>query len=160
MKTSRFIPPVFFFALFFSSLLTVSGCNDKTRPTDVTTALRASLNAGDPTAAAKLFADDGVMLPGLGTSIKGQAAIAQYMEKTLRRQTQFWIDSETSMMSGDMAYDEGNYRIRDIRRSEDLDKGKYINVFKRVNGEWKIYRSIFSPNALSRASDTPNPPVQ
>lgn len=160
MKTSRFDLPAVLLALFLSSLLIVSGCNDKTPPTAVTASLRTSLNAGDPAAAAKLFADDGVMLPGLGTSIRGKAAIATYMEKTLRHQTQFWIDSEINMVSGDMAYDEGNYRIRDIRRNEDLDTGKYINVFKRVNGEWKIYRSIFSTNALSRASDTSSSPAQ
>ena len=157
MKTRRFLLPILFFSLFFSSLFTLSGCNDKTLPTDVTTSLRTSLNAGDAAAAAKLFADDGVMLPGLGTSIKGQAAIAQYMEKNLRHQTQFWIDSETHMVSGNMAYDEGNYRIRDIRRGEDLNTGKYINIFKRVNGQWKIYRSIFTPNAVSRTSDTSSP---
>lgn len=155
MKTSRFASLAFLFAFFI-----ISGCNEKTLPTDVTTSLRSSLNAGDPAAAAKLFADDGVMLPGLGTSISGKAAIAEYMEKTLRHQTQFWIDSETSIVSGDMAYDEGNYRIRDIRRNQDIDTGKYINIFKRTNGEWKIYRSIFSTNALSRASETSSASAQ
>lgn len=155
MKTSRFALPAIIFVLSI-----VSGCNDTTLPTDVTTSLRSSLNAGDPTAAAKLFADDGVMLPGLGTSIKGKTAIAEYMERTLRQQTQFWIDSEMSIVSDDIAYDEGNYRIRDIRRNADLATGRYINVFKRVNGEWKIYRSIFSPNALSNTSETSSASTQ
>ncbi|MFT3928869.1 MAG: nuclear transport factor 2 family protein [Spongiibacteraceae bacterium] len=140
---------------FLFALLSLTACvpQDKAQPSEVTTALRTTLNSGDAGAASELFTDDGEMLAGFSTPVKGKAAIKLYMEKSLRRQLQFWINSENSTMSGDLAYDEGNYRIRDIARNEDLDTGKYMNVFKRVDGKWKIYRSIFSPNAISRESN-------
>jgi hypothetical protein len=75
------------------------------------------------------------------------------MEKTLRPQQQFWINSESSTVSGDLAYNEGTYQVRDVRRGENLDGGKYITIFKRVNGTWKIYRSIFNSNTIPNTSN-------
>ena len=139
----------------FVLVLAISGCvgREETLPPDVITALRTTFNAGDSVAAAELFTDDGAMLPRFGVPVKGKVAIKHYMDKTLRRQLQFWINSETSTASGDLAYDEGTYKIRDMRRNEDLDTGKYVNVFKRVNGTWKIYRSIFSSYTPPNATD-------
>ena len=138
-------------SVFFSVFLILTGCggHDEKLSADVVTSLRTTLNANEPEAAANLFTDDGALMPGFGTPIEGRKALKQYMERTLRKQLQFWINSENSTVSGDLAYDEGNYRIRNIRRDEDLGAGKYFNIYKRVNGEWKLYRSIFSPNSLS-----------
>lgn len=140
---------------FFAFLLVISGCarQEETLPADIITSLRTTFNAGDAAAAAELFTDDGAMLPRFGAPVKGKVAMKQFMERMLKRQLQFWINSETSTVSGDLAYDEGTYKIRDIRRNEDLDAGKYINIFKRVNGTWKIYRSIFSANTIPTASN-------
>lgn len=141
MKT-RYFP----LSVFFVVAIVISGCvrHEETLPPEVVTSLRTTFNAGDSTAASELFTDDGAMLPRFGTHVTGKAAIKKYMDQTLRSQLQFWINSESSTVSGDLAYDEGTYQIRDIRRNADLDAGKYVNVFKRVNGKWKIYRSIFS----------------
>ena len=150
MKTMYF-PLSVFFAVF---LVVISGCarHEETLPPEVITGLRTTLNAGDSGAASELFADDGEMSPRFDTPLKGKVAIKQYMDKILRRNMQFWINSESSIVSGDLAYDEGDYRVRDIRRNEDLDAGRYVNIFKRVNGTWKIYRSIFSSTSVPSTS--------
>ncbi len=139
----------------FVLILVISGCSryEEPLPKSTITALRTTFNSGDAAAAAELFTDDGAMLPRFGDPVKGKDAIKQYMERTLRRQQQFWIDSETSTVSGDLAYDEGTYRIHDIRRDVDLDAGKYVNIYKREHGAWKIYRSIFSSNTSKSFSD-------
>lgn len=150
MKTIYF-PLYAFFAVL---LVVISGCtrHEETLPPEVITSLRTTLNADDAAAGSELFSDDGTMMPRFGAPVKGKAAIKQYMEKTLRPQQQFWINSESSTVSGDLAYDEGTYQVRDVRRGENLDGGKYITVFKRVNGTWKIYRSIFSSNTIPNTS--------
>lgn len=142
-------------SVIFVFILFISGCakHEETLPPDVITSLRTTFNAGDSAAAAELFTDDGAMLPRFTAPVKGKVAMKQYMDKTLRQQLQFWINSEISTVSGDLAYDEGTYQIRDMRRNEDLDAGKYINIFKRVNGSWKIYRSIFSSNTIPNTAD-------
>ena len=157
MKTKNFpLSAVFVF------VLAISGCvrHEETLPPDVAMGLRTTFNAGDATAAAELFTDDGAMLPRFGAPVKGKVAIKQYMDKTLHKQLQFWINSETSTVSGDLAYDEGTYKIRDMRRNEDLDAGKYVNIFKRVNGTWKIYRSIFSSYTPPNTSDVLTAPPE
>lgn len=139
----------------FTVFLAISGCtkHEEALSPDVVTALRTTFNAGDSTAASELFTSDGAMLPRFGVPVEGKTAIKQYMEKTLRPQLQFWINSESSTVSGDIAYDEGTYRIRNIRSNENLDTGKYVNIFKRENGRWKIYRSIYSSNTLPNESN-------
>jgi ketosteroid isomerase-like protein len=37
----------------------------------------------------------------------------------------------------------GNYQIKDAKKSL-LDKGKYVVVWEKRNGEWKLYRDIGS----------------
>ncbi|HEY3698408.1 MAG TPA: hypothetical protein VGK97_03695, partial [Spongiibacteraceae bacterium] len=107
-------------AAFAALLVVTSGCarHEETLPPEVITSLRTTLNADDATAGSELFSDDGAMLPRFGTAVKGKVAIKQYMEKTLRPQQQFWINSESSTVSGDLAYNEGTYQVRDVRRGE------------------------------------------
>ncbi len=46
---------------------------------------------------------------------------------------------------GDTAYAVGTYEILDADGSH-IYHGKWLNVSKRVNGEWKIYSDIWNTN--------------
>ena len=46
---------------------------------------------------------------------------------------------------GDTAYGAGTYEITGADGSH-FDHGKWLNVSKRVNGEWKIYCDIWNTN--------------
>lgn len=35
----------------------------------------------------------------------------------------------------------------------DMEKGKYLNVWKNVDGEWKIYLNIWNANAPEPAQE-------
>ena len=52
---------------------------------------------------------------------------------------------ETIAFYGDENYliDEGNYYLR-YGENEIIDKGKYINIWKRENGDWKIFSNIWN----------------
>lgn len=44
---------------------------------------------------------------------------------------------------GDTAIEVSNYTLYDDEGQE-LDKGKYIVIWKQRNGQWKLYRDIFN----------------
>lgn len=56
------------------------------------------------------------------------------------------VTPEEIKINGDDAYDYGYYEGRTRRRdgSESPFKGKYVIVWKKVNGEWKIYLDIWN----------------
>jgi len=47
--------------------------------------------------------------------------------------------------SKDYVIDEGIYYLR-YGKENTIDKGKYINIWKNVNGEWKIFSNIWNTN--------------
>ena len=52
----------------------------------------------------------------------------------------------------DQLVETGRYEIYDAQNKM-LDKGKYVVVWKPVNGEWKLFRDIFN-------SDVPAAPAK
>ena len=54
---------------------------------------------------------------------------------------------ETTLFYGNQDYviDEGSYYLR-YGEENTIDEGKYINIWKNVNGEWKIYSNIWNTN--------------
>jgi hypothetical protein len=46
-----------------------------------------------------------------------------------------------------MDIEQGTYNVRNVRVGENVEEGKYIRVWKKVNGDWKLYRDMFSPDS-------------
>jgi ketosteroid isomerase-like protein len=46
---------------------------------------------------------------------------------------------------GDMAYEVGKYALSG-KTGKVSDQGKYIVVWKKVRGQWKLHRDIFNSN--------------
>ena len=65
------------------------------------------------------------------------------------------FDEETISFFGNEIYliDEGTYFLV-YGKEKDVDKGKYINIWKNVNGEWKIYSNIWNTNIPMQTSET------
>lgn len=52
----------------------------------------------------------------------------------------------------DYVIDEGIYYLR-YGEENTVDKGKYINIWKNVNGEWKIFSNIWNTNLPMETSE-------
>ena len=68
--------------------------------------------------------------------------------------TNYWLNygiyefkEESTSIYGNKDYviDEGTYYLR-YGKENTIDKGKYINVWKNIDGEWKIYSNIWNTN--------------
>jgi hypothetical protein len=53
------------------------------------------------------------------------------------------ITSTEAESLGDTAWDAGTYLIKSADGNV-LDKGKYVTIWKRENGQWKLHRDIFN----------------
>ena len=130
-------------------LLSACGTREQALPADVINGLQLHYNQNDPVGAAELFTDDGAVMSEFGDTLRGKTAIADYLREDLKKQLQYWLTSEGSAISGDIAYDYGTLRIRDTSRGLDLESAKYMTIYKKVGNTWKIYRSIYNTNSLS-----------
>lgn len=131
--------------------LALVGCGprEKPLPPDVITALQLHYNENDAKGAAELFTEDGAVMTEFGDTIRGKAAIYDFLRNDLDRRLQYWTTSEGSSSTGNAGYDFGTLRIRDTVKGQDLETVKYMTLYRKVDGSWKIYRNIYNTNSLA-----------
>jgi ketosteroid isomerase-like protein len=99
------------------------------------------------------FTTDARIFPPNADAVIGLAAIAEltslYMDYEISD-----FREETTSFYGNEEYliDEGNYTM--IYGEESIvENGKYVNVWKKENGEWKVYSNIWNANAPPAAAE-------
>jgi ketosteroid isomerase-like protein len=116
-------------------------------PPTVTTAVSRDFNLGDALGTAGHYSDDAQILPPRHPPIEGKPAIAAFFQANIDKYISFGNDTTWSVVKGDIAIEQGIYNIRNVRVGENVEAGKYIRVWKKVNGAWKLYRDMFSPDS-------------
>jgi uncharacterized protein (TIGR02246 family) len=137
----------------------LTGCTpgDRALPNDVVTAMETAFNRSDIKACADLYADDAEIIAEDAPVVRGRTAILAFFRDQVARDISFDTDTTVSMVSGDLAFEQGTYRVRDVRRGVDVEYGEFLNVWKRMDGEWKNYRSMFNTTQSARADVTFSP---
>ena len=106
------------------------------------------IKRGDSAAIAALYSDDAWVLPPNMEPVKG-AAIAGFWGSIIRmgiKEAKFMTDEVTG--NADMLAETAHVELYGAD-SKLLDKGKYVVVWKPVNGEWKLYRDIWNSSMPS-----------
>lgn len=96
--------------------------------------------------AMKFFSDDAVLMPAHAPAIVGKEAIQAWFESWLPNPdvtSTFAPDVIEVAASGDFAYDRGTYQFT-MQTADGLvrDSGKYVIVWKKIDGEWKTILDI------------------
>lgn len=92
------------------------------------------------------FTDDARVLPPNSAVVSGRTAIAQLNYDWVNYGIYEFTEESTSLYGNeDYLIDEGSYYLR-YGEENTLDKGKYINIWKNVDGDWKIYSNIWNTN--------------
>ena len=135
--------------------LSLTGCTtqqDATLPSRITSALETAFNKGDVAACADLYADDAEIISNHTHIFTGKQSIEEFFKDQVSNQILFDTDSKLSVVSGDVAMEQGTYRVRNVVQGVDVEYGDYLNVWRKTNGQWKAYRSMYnvtqSPAAL------------
>ncbi len=151
-------------AALLSPLFTGCATRDATLPNEVTTALASAFTRGDVAACTDLYSDDAVILSDGAPSVHGKQAIQRFFKDQVSRAILFSTDPAVSVVHGDLAMDQGTYRIRNVNRGIDVEYGEYLNVWRFENGQWRVFRSMFNVKvapkvAVSVSPDTDETPA-
>lgn len=154
----RIIAPAFVFAL-----LLVAGCAEGDNGADMDNDVEGvegdieavnarfeSFIAGQQwDSLASIYTDDAVLMPQGAPMERGPAGIRQgFMEMGQMGVTAVDLETQEVEVEGDMANEIGQYTLR--AGGSQIDRGKYLVVWKNEDGVWKIHRDMFN-------SDSPMP---
>ena len=107
-------------------------------------AWEAAFNAGDGAGIAALHADDAMLLPPGSEAVEGRAAIEAFWQSTIE-ELGVQVALTTSELESHMAtaIEVGSYVFTSADGSH-VDHGKYVVLWKKVDGDWKLHRDIWN----------------
>ena len=122
---------------------TTLGQAAQTAITEVNEGWEAAYNAADGAGVAALYTDDAILLPPGSEPVKGREAIEAFWQSSVESGTQVELKMGELEDHGDTAI-EVSYFVMTAADGEHADHGKYIVVWKKVDGSWKMHRDIFN----------------
>lgn len=106
----------------------------------------AAAAKGDGAAIAAAYDADGQVLPAGSEPIKGSQAIQQFWQGALDSGIAgIGLKTVEIFGHGNTATEVGQYELRD-KGGKVVDHGKYIVIWRREGGAWKLLRDMFSTN--------------
>jgi uncharacterized protein (TIGR02246 family) len=127
------------------------GCSrDGKLPAGTTGAFEQAFTRHDLPAVLDLFTEDAQILPQHGRTVTGREEIEQYFKDSLTPRVAFDTETDMTLVSGDLGVEQGRYRVRDLRRGSDVEEGKYVHVWRRQGGGWKLHRIIYHTDVEPR----------
>jgi uncharacterized protein (TIGR02246 family) len=120
---------------------------------DVRAAIEAANNKfmaaaakGDAATLASLYTPDAEAFPPNADIVKGRAALQKMWQGVLASGIgSMELTTSEVESAGDLAYEVGTYAMK-TKDGKVADRGKYVVVWKRVNGQWLLHRDIWSTN--------------
>ena len=108
-----------------------------------TRAFITALLRGDAGAVADLYTENAqVIAPGAPVA-RGRSAIAAAWQKAIDAGVKdLSLDTADVESAGDLACETGKVRI--VAKDGGVTEGRYVVVWKRTNGKWKLHRDIWN----------------
>jgi uncharacterized protein (TIGR02246 family) len=109
-----------------------------------------AFNSGDSAGLVNMYAPDGKLMPPNGPVLAGREAIGKLISGILKMGIKDFKDSTTAVYgSKENIIEEGAFFMKDAKGNI-MDKGKYVEVWRQYDGQWKMVVDIFN-------SDLPAP---
>ena len=107
----------------------------------------AALAKGDIAAVVGMYAEDAYLLPPDKGIVKGRAAIQSFWTKAAEGTGEFKLTTvDVKPLGSDAAREVGTFRLKTKDQSPQEVSGKYVVVWQRVGGEWKLATDIWNTN--------------
>ncbi|HPF25608.1 MAG TPA: nuclear transport factor 2 family protein [Steroidobacteraceae bacterium] len=146
--------------LLVLAALVLSACSEPpvTLPEERHTALETAFNGGDVDACVALYTEDAEILAEDAPIVRGRRAIREYFVDQAAREIQLDTETALSIASGDLAVEQGTYRIRNVKVGQDVEYGEYLHVWRRGDdGLWHIFRTMINMTQAQRGSVSVSP---
>jgi ketosteroid isomerase-like protein len=139
-----------FLAAGLTAAATVSAHDAEQQIRDLDAKWVAAFKARDFSTIEAIYAPDGLFLPPDAPPTEGAKAAAEIWKswgELPNVEVTFGPLRVEVASSGDMAYDYGAYTFAfDGDKGRVIDKGKYVVVWKKLNGVWKVAADMFNSN--------------
>ena len=98
---------------------------------------------GDALAVADLYTEDAQVIPPGGEVTSGRPAIATFWRTVMDAGVDdLTLDTTEVESAGDLACEVGAVRV--VGKNGQVTAGRYVVVWKRQNGHWKLHRDIWN----------------
>lgn len=99
---------------------------------------------GNAAGIANLYTDEGMLLPTGMDVVKGKQAIQDFWQGAMRMGIkEVKLETEEVQPCENMAIEMGNYILSGEGASL-VDKGKYIVIWQKQDGAWKLHKDIWN----------------
>ncbi len=116
-------------------------------------AWQSALDAKDPAALAAIYAEDGALLRPHSETMSGRAAIEAYWTEFQASGIGIEIKDTEVYAHGDVGYKVGTFTATDAGGAT-IDEGKYVEIWRHVDGKWQLRRDIWNSNLPLAAPET------
>ncbi len=103
--------------------------------------MRVTLKSGDPNYVLNMHTEDAILFLPNGKEVVGMTVLRTFYEQVAA--TGIDINSTPTsieLLSEDIAYEVGTFIS--TSKTGIQNSAKYINIWKRVEGDWKIFKAI------------------
>ena len=108
-----------------------------------------AFNARDADAMAALTTVDVVLLPPNAPVVRGRDAVhALWRQAASTAKAHATVTNEETVILGEFAWSMGAF-THTLPNGAVVSRGKFLEIWQRVDGEWKIHRDMFSSNAAA-----------
>lgn len=148
-------------AAVLSIALPALGADDAVRIRAGTASWMQSFNSGNAGGVVALYADDGVLMPPNAPQARGIVAIKEAVAKEIagakKAGVTLAVGTDEVGVAGDMAWHAGTYVVKD-KGGKTVDAGKFLEVWERKGGKWRIVRDMWNSDAAAAAAPAANAP--
>ena len=145
--------------------LALTACAESTAPEPfpqaAVDAMVERFNAKDAAGVASFYTEDAVMMPPDSEPLAGRTAIQEFFARTNAAGTPpAEFATVETFMFGDHAWRQGSFRVAGPGTDAPVS-GKFVELWKKVDGAWLLHRDIWNANApppaapMEAATDEP-----
>ena len=113
---------------------------------------QSAYDANDPAGLAAIYAEDGALLPPNSEMTNGRAAIEDYWAGFHASGIGVEITDTEVYAHSDLGYTVGTFIATDAG-GVTLDEGKYVVIWRNVDGKWQMHRDIWNSSLPLPAPD-------
>lgn len=107
-------------------------------------AFKEAFEKRDAAAVAACYTKDAQVMAAGMESVTGTASIEKYWKAAMQPGVTFTLTTLEAVQHGDTAIEGG--RVDIFAAGNRVDQLKYIVIWKRIDGQWKLHRDVFNTN--------------
>ena len=106
-----------------------------------------AFNSGSGKAVAALYTEDAMRMPYQAPTVSGNAALPANVQASYDAgAVKIKLEVLGAEAQGNLGWGHGTYELMDAE-GKTIQKGKWMNVSKKVGGKWLIHADIWNTNA-------------